>query len=188
MQSGKERITSIGRILFFIKILFLLFLIISCTPQISVSGEEANLIKIKEVINHDNVKHISDYEYGKYRYPYYKIEGLSDSFLIKKSADIILYPKDITSVKISNMYNTPQKIDAYWVKISFTLAGSKKMKNYTLRKIDERIALEINDTLFVIAKVLSPIENEVSMPIIDKSITELKDILKKVTKEIIVVE
>ena len=62
------------------------------------------------------------------------------------------------------------------------------MKNYSASKMDQRIAFEIDDTILVIAKVLSQIENKLAMPIVGKNTTELKDIFSKVTKDVIVAE
>ena len=62
------------------------------------------------------------------------------------------------------------------------------MKSNTSSKIDRKIAFEIRDTIFIIATILSPIDSEVSMPVTNKSIAEIKTILGKVTNKISVAE
>ena len=186
MKDGKWKINLTGKTLRYMQMLLTIIVVSACMPKMGLSEEGNSRVLIKEVINHDNVKNLSDYEYGKYRYPNYEVEGLSESFLVKKMADVILDTSDIKSVEIRSMYDN--NINAYWVKILFTLTGAKKIKAYTRTKIDERIALEISDSLLVVATVLSPIENALSMPILGENVTELMEIFGKVTKEIAVVK
>ena len=178
-MNGKPLVKTILCVLYFIAFI----------PLNNIAGGVDDIIKVKEVINNDsNIKNLRDYDYGKYRYADYKVKGLSESFLIKKKADVILSSEDIASVEISKMYQNKKNLNAYWVKMSFTASGAQKMKNYTSSKVNKKIAFEIRDTIFIIATLLSPINNKVSMPVTNKSIAEIKSILSKVTKNISVEE
>jgi hypothetical protein len=186
MKDGKGKVTSTGKKRGYWEMLFTIIVVSACIPQMSLSEEGNDKILIKEVINHDNVKNHRDYEYGRYRYPNYEVEGLSELFLIKRMADVILHTSDIKSVEIRNMYNN--NTNAFWVKVIFTSIGANKMKVYTRNRIDDRIALEIADTLLVVATVLSPIENALSMPIVGVHVTAIIESFGRVTGELAVVK
>ena len=156
-------------------------------PSINIAGGREDFIKIKEVRDSDNGKVPENYHYGKHLYPNYRIEGLSDGFIIKNNADIVLSSKDILSIAISKMYKN-REIDAYWVKIFFSPQGSEKMKKYTSERIDQKIALEISNTIFSIGTLIEPIENVVAMPITNMRLSEIKTILEPVSNNILIEE
>lgn len=147
--------------------------------------EATHYLNLKQVIDTDNNIN-SDYEYGKELYPQYSYQGLSDSFLIKKSPDISISPNEIELIKIRRMPFVPASISAYIVSIHFNPSAVKKIKAYTKRNVDKRIALEIDDKIFVIAKILDVLQDEAKITLRQRSLEEIERELRKISNNVVI--
>ena len=52
-----------------LKIILCVLCFIALIPLNNIAGGVNDFLKIKEVIDNDNIKNLEDYDYGKYRYP-----------------------------------------------------------------------------------------------------------------------
>lgn len=147
----------------------------------------AHFMNIKEVlIDYENYNQ-SDYEYGKYIYPQYSYMGLPDHFLIKKKADIAIPPSKIKIIKVSKSRWLSDDIQSVIVKISF-ISTIEALKEYTKENLNQRIAFAIDEKILSIAKIIDPIESEMSISISGMKIDILKEELLKISNNVVLEE
>ena len=169
---------------------FLMFLIlsVSCSSLSDNKGSENAFLRFKTVIDDPKIKPNSKYEHGKELYPKYSYQGLSDSFLIKKSADITIASNEIESIEIKKMPYVPANMLQFTVILFFKNDAAKKLHSYTKGKINERVALEIGVKIYFIALIIEPIEREMNITVANRTLEEITSDFAKVSKKIHYIE
>ena len=142
-------------------------------------------LNIKQVLlTDDNIN--SNYEYGKNLYPEYSYCGLPDNFLIKKTPDLTIAPEHIKLVEISKMHSLT-RMPAFTVVIHFDSPTASQINAYTKQHMNEEIALEIDNKIFVIAKNLGSSGKEVQIALVKENIEALEEDLKKICSNVVIV-
>jgi preprotein translocase subunit SecD len=168
---------------------FVLLLVppIFTSSPVHANGDQLHPLLLKEVADTDeNIN--SSYEYGKERYPLYAYHGLQENFLIKRSAVVSIDPSKIDLIEIEKAPFSPSERKVYTVSIHLKPDGAKKIRAYTKENLNERVAFEIDGKIFIIAKILSLIEDEINLVLSKKSIQEITAELQKVCNNVIIKE
>jgi len=148
------------RLSFFKQIIsMVVFLLVcsSCLPGIhneSSQRRELNFKTVQEVPSDKNY----EYEPGKRLYPKYSYEGLPEDFVIKKSSDLSLTYKDIKEVEIERAPAYPFSLSAYTVRIHLWKESAERMRIFSVKHIDKRVAIEIDGKIFAIPTILDIME------------------------------
>ncbi len=175
-----NKFSHVNRIVLILPLFFLF-----CFSNVGRIEEATHYLNLKQVIDtNDSIN--SNYEYGKKLYPQYSYEGLSDSFLIKKYPDISIGPNEIESVRIKRMPFAPPSMSAYIVVIHFDPSAAKKIRAYTKKNLNKRIALEIDGRIFAIVKVLDVEEYELNITLSKRNLKEIEKELLKKSKNVVI--
>ncbi len=162
-----------------------------CVFIVGFSGK-GNKQKGKDNLNFKQILLVQDnkveagYEYGKECFPEYSFHGLPETFLLKKAADISFSPSQVESIEIRRMPYIPPTMLNFQIIINFDKLGSKKLYAYTTKMVNKRVALEAGSKVFNVVTIMEPIENgHISFSLIEKPFTEVRDILSKLTDNIV---
>jgi len=142
---------------------------------VELRSEPLYYLNIKQVLLTDD-KINSNFEYGKNLYPEYSYCGLPDNFLIKKTPDLSIAPKHIKSVEIRKMSHSRTRMPAFLVDIHFDSSAATEINAYTKQHMNEEIALEIDNKIFVIVKNSVALGEEVHIFLVKKILKYLKRI------------
>jgi len=167
-------------------VLFLLLILIPSFSQGELQGVAVHALNIKQVTTDKSLEINANYEYGKNLYPQYSYHGLPKSFFIKKSADISFRPSDIESIEIRKPPFIPPGLEEFTVTITFSRLAGQRLRDYTEQNVHNKIALEIDNSIFVIATIMDPMETVMNITVGNRSIAEIKDELSKISENIIV--
>jgi hypothetical protein len=144
-------------------------------------------LSFKRVVLHGGSAFKGDYEQGKYLYHDYSLMGLPENFLIKKTPDISFNPSEIEWVEITKMPFVQPGILAYDIKIVFDESAKEKIRKYTSRNVNKRIALEIDEKILAIATIVEPVATEMVISVSDKTVDELEKEFSKVSEKISII-
>jgi preprotein translocase subunit SecD len=148
--------------------------------------ENSYNLNIKQIITSSNIETQSNYENGKALFPQYQYHGLPEDFLIKKSPDLSFSYGDIKSIEIDRMpFYFPDKL-AYNVSISFHPLAGERLFAYTKQNVNEKVALEIDNKIFVIATILEPLRTKMVITVGNKTVKQIRSELSKICNNIII--
>jgi len=121
---------------------------------------------------------------GKGLYPSYSHGGLPEDFAIKKSPDLTLTYRDIKEVEIERAPAYPSDLSAYTVRIHLWKESAERMRIFSAKHIDKRVAIEIDGKIFAIPTILDIMSDDVLITIVRRSLSEIESEFKKVTDKI----
>lgn len=139
---------------------------------------------IKRVLPNPKCEVPEGYEYGADRVPDYKIEGLSDCFLIKTSPDLMISPDNITHISISTAEFNYTSTAIYMVNIQFRGPAVKLLQDYLGGLINSRIVFEIDDHILALPVVLGQVDADITFTVGGKSLYEIEKDLYKICSSI----
>jgi hypothetical protein len=164
----------------------MIFILMISAISAETKEEGLHNLNIKQIIVNPNKINNSDYEYGKMLYPQYDYEGLPANFMIKKTPDISIEPKDIKLIEVIKEPWIPENMLEFIVNIIFNPSGQKKIYPYSNQNINNKVALEIDSKVFVIGTILEKLENEMKVIIKKKTAQTIADELRKVSNNVII--
>lgn len=141
---------------------------------------ELNFKTVQEAAGDKNY----EYEPGKGLYPRYSNEGLPEDFVIKKIPDLSLTYRDIKKVEIQRAPAYPSSLSAYTVRIHLWKESAERMRIFSAKHLDKRVAMEIDGKIFKIATIIDIMSDEVLVTIARSSLSEIEKEFKKVTDNI----
>lgn len=145
---------------------------------------ELNFKTVQEVPSEKNNR----YEPGKRLYPRYSHEGLPEDYVIKKSPDLSFSYKDIKEVEIERAPAYPSTLSAYTVRVHLWKEPAERMRIFSTKHIDKRVAIEIDGKILAIPTILDIMSDEVLITVARRSLPEIESEFKKVTEKIIIKE
>lgn len=142
-------------------------------------------LHLKQVSINPSLTTQSGYESGKKLFPEYQYHGLPEDFLIKKRPDISFSSDDIKSIEIDKMPFYPVNKLEYEVTINFHPSSAERLFAYTKQKTNQKIALEIDNRIFVIATILDPLRTKMVITVGNKTVNQIRNELSKICNNII---
>jgi hypothetical protein len=162
----------------------MIYIFMFCVTSTESKENVLHNLNINKVITNSSMINNSDYAYGKKLYPQYSYEGLPEYFMIKKTPDISFEPKDIKLVEIIKEPWIPDGKLQFTVNIFFNSSGRDKIISYSKQNINNKVAIEIDSKILVIATILEKVENEIAFIINNKTAQTIADEFKKVSKNV----
>lgn len=156
-------------------------------PFFEAYSMQSQYLLIKKVIDSGEDKMVSmDYEYGEKKFPDYEYHGLSEYFLIRKKADIVVKPRDVKLIEIKKVRSSQSHILLHEVTIYFNPLAAKKVSDYSKMNLKKKFALEIDKKVFFIGKIVEVVETKMTLTFMKRSLEEIMMNLKKLSNNIIV--
>jgi hypothetical protein len=165
-------------------ILFLVVLMTcsSCLRSIKENEQKHCTLNFKNVIE-SGLGNVDEYDLGKDLFPEYLINGLPESFLIKKSPDLIIGDDDIMLIRIQvDPYSNPKP--AWNVIVHLRKEASERMGNFSKEHLKKRVVLEIDGQVVSIGLIDMVLSETFSIGFTRVSLSDLENTFKKVTNNI----
>ena len=161
-----------------------LFSFVFVLPSNGQKEKSSHSLNLRSIITDPGVKHESDYEYGKSIYPRYKVLGLSEHFMIRKSPDLSFGPRELKMIRITRQ--SFSNVESYVVTIVFEASVGDKMTEYTKHNIGNQIAVSVDESILTIARILDTIDKEFSFTVTNRKLNEIEDKLGLISRKIII--
>ena len=97
--------------------------------------------------------------------------------------NLIITSSEIKSAKISRA-KTFSDMVLYEITILIAAPSSNKLYEYTNQNTKNRVAIAIEDSIFSISRILSPVSDKIILGGFDEDIGKLKALLSKITNNI----
>lgn len=141
------------KIFMFAKMVPLCLLIIMGCSMHSRDTLSTSSLLIKKVVTDPHAVLDGEYEAGNVRYPAYAYQGLPDTFLIKKSPDLIIAHNDIRKIQIQKAPSSTAE-PTYIVLVSLDPNKLSEVKAFAVRNLNQRVTIEIENNILSIVKIL----------------------------------
>jgi preprotein translocase subunit SecD len=124
-----------------------------------------------------------EYEPGKHRYPDYEVKGIPETFVIKKTPDLVIADSDIESIEVkTDRYSSPKP--AWSVRVRLFEGASERMRVFSESNLKKRVAIEVDGVIVQIPTVQGVLTNEIGLTFVSVPLSEIETTLKKVTHKI----
>ncbi len=160
---------------YFFTLFIIIWVVIVCNNLIF--GDESCSLKFHKVIDNQLIKTEGIYEPGRKLYSDYKLFGLSDNFYIKRVEDLSIENSDIDEIVIhQNEFCLPNR-ECFNIIFSISESTRYKLMEYTRLNIFNKVAFKINGRILIIATISEEIDTKLIVPLINKTLPEIKRIL-----------
>ena len=110
------------------------------------------------------------------------------NYFVRKSPDLVFKKQDILKVEINRISSLDKHDIDYMADIFFNSPAAKRLSEYSGNNIGHYVALKIDGQLFAVGQILETLGPRANIPMVGRSIEEIRDIFSKVSKTIIIKE
>lgn len=163
---------------------FVIIVLLFCSTTNSFGDSKLSVFQVFVEMKKGDMGNFEEGEAGHPNYPRFS----KPSYFVKKSPDLVFNKQDILKVEINRAPSLIENDIRYVADIFFNSQAAKRLSEYSGSNIGQYIALKIDNELFAVGQILEALGPRANIPMVGKSIGEIRSIFSKVSKTVIIKE